>query len=226
MKIGVFGDSFAALQRNTTLSWVDILAEKYSVTNHAIVGSNLYYSVEEFKKHHSNYDKIIFIVTQPGRLRASKVLPLDIDQQFIQRFIFNFSHGLEASKYQKLAWEAANQYYLYLQDINHDRYIHNLMLKDIKEIRPDIILIPGFLDSWYGADHAMFRIVLKENTAWDLGQSTIIENYKDLRNCHMIAENNFIFAEKAKQWLSGQPVYINLDEFVTTTDKDFYLKPL
>lgn len=38
------------------------------------------------------------------------------------------------------------------------------------------------------------------------------------------AENNAIFASKVDEWISGSPVYINVDDFVTPTNKEFYLK--
>jgi hypothetical protein len=47
MKIGVFGDSFACLKLNSTPTWVNILSEKYDIVNHAVTGSNLYYSINE-----------------------------------------------------------------------------------------------------------------------------------------------------------------------------------
>jgi hypothetical protein len=69
----------------------------------------------------------------------------------------------------------------------------------------------------------MLYIYAKENTAWNLAGETVIEEYNDIRNCHMTTENNVIFADKADKWINGEPVHINLDDFVTTTNKDFYL---
>ena len=116
IKIGIFGDSFASLkfEENTTPTWVDILSEKYDITNHAISGSTLYYSIEEIKKHHTHYDKIILVVTRPGRLQVAKWMPLVKEDQFIQPVIVKFLNEYNLDKYQKLAWEAANQYYSYL----------------------------------------------------------------------------------------------------------------
>jgi len=225
MKIGVFGDSFAILKLNPTPTWIDILSEKYDITNHAVTGSNLYYSINEIKKHHDQYDKIILVVTEPGRLQVSNSIPLDRSKQFINGTLDRkYSHNKELSKYEKLVWEAANQYFNCLQDDNYDRYIHNLMLVEIKKIRPDIILIPAFFDSWYNVSGVpMLYIYYKENTTWNFDSVTVITQYHDRRNCHMTAKNNEIFAAKAEQWINGDPVHINLDDFVTTTDKDFYL---
>jgi len=228
MKIGVFGDSFAILKLNPTPTWVDILSEKYDVTNYAVTGSNLYYSINEIKKHHDQYDKIILVVTEPGRLKVADHIPLGLSQQFIngpldQKYI----HRKSLNEYERLVWEAANQYYSCLQDDDYERYIHNLMLTEIKTIRPDIVLIPAFLNSWYNVSGGtMIYIYHKENTAWNFDSTTVVTQYTDNRNCHMTAENNAIFANKVEKWLDGELVYIDLNDFVTTTDKDFYLKKL
>jgi hypothetical protein len=234
MKIGVFGDSFSNLkfEQNPTPTWVDILSKKYDVTNFGLNSSNLYYSIELIKKNYLDYDKIILVVTAPGRLKISKWIPVDNP-------MYQFIIGLYDPKYlikkpedldqlERSYLEAGNQYFTYLQDDTYDRYIHNLMLKDVKELKPDIILIPAFLNSWFNVNgFGMNNISSKENTAWNLTWKKIIEEkYIDLRNCHMSIENNAIFAEKAEQWINGEPVYIDLNDFVTTTDKDFYLKKI
>ena len=225
MKIGVFGDSFAILKLNLTPTWIEILSEKYNINNHALSGSNLYYSIEEIKKHHEEYDKIILVVTEPGRLRVSNLIPLGLSQQFINGPLDQkYSQRKELSKYEKLVWEAANRYFACLQDDEYDRYIHNLMLDEIKKIRPDIILIPAFINSWCNVNGSpMLSIYQKENTAWNFDLTTVVTQYKDNRNCHMIAENNAIFAYNADKWIHGEPVHIRLDDFVTTTNKELYL---
>ena len=225
MKIGIFGDSFAKSKLNVTPTWVDILSEKYDITNHAYSGSNLYYSINEIKKHHEKYDKIILVVTEPGRLKIASWVPLGLTQQFVNGPLDQkYTHRKSLSKYEQMVWEASNHYFTCLQDDEYDMYIHNLMLDEIKRIRPDIILIPAFQNSWYNIQGgSMLYICHKENTAWNLDLTTVVIQYQDNRNSHITAENNAIFATKAEKWINGEPVHINLDDFVTTTDKDFYL---
>jgi len=79
MKVGIFGDSYCC--NNIYLirdkpdhtfqkSWVDHLEneENIKVNSHARPGSNLHYSFTQFKKHYNEYDKIIFVVTNWGRI--------------------------------------------------------------------------------------------------------------------------------------------------------------
>jgi hypothetical protein len=227
MKLGIFGDSFAsAIKFNPSPSWVDILAYEHEVTNHAVDGSNLYHSVEEIKTHHENYDKLILVVTQPGRLKIPDWIPVDkIEDKFItgkldRKIAEKVDNNIVASYA-----EAGSLYFTYLQNVPYDNYVHNLMLNDIRNLRQDVILIPGFLNSFPNISGcSMHYICAKEHTAWNLDWSAAILDFEDIRNCHMTIENNAIFATKAKEWLNGKPVHINLDDFVTTTNKDFYLK--
>ena len=227
MKVGIFGDSFASPNKlNSTLTWVDILSTKYDLTNHAVSASNLYYSVDLIKKNHLEYDKIILVVTQPGRLKISNWIPVD---KLANKFIIGLNDpnyvNVDLTTIESSYIEAGNQYFTYLQDSIYDKYIHDLMVNDIRRFRSDIILIPGFIDSIENIKYScMKNIFLKENAGWKISQTTISQKLIDLRNCHMTAENNEIFAINAEKWLFGEPVHINLDDFVTTTDKDFYLK--
>ena len=76
MKIGIFGDSFAADNKlNPTDSWVDILRKSHEVENHASPGTNLYYSVTKLKENYKKYEKIIFVVTQPSRIKIADHVP-------------------------------------------------------------------------------------------------------------------------------------------------------
>ena len=227
MKIGVFGDSFASpSELNPSPNWLDILSTDYNITNYALQGSNLYFSVDLIKKNHLEYDKIILVVTSPGRLKIANWIPVDRPED---RFIISITDYRFLNKnYDTITasyLEAGNQYYTYLQDITYDSYIHNLMIKDVCSLRSDIILIPAFLDSLLDVKgYSMHHIFLKENTAWNLDWKATISQFTDVRNCHMISENNQIFATKAKEWIDGKPVHIDLNDFVTTTNKDFYLK--
>lgn len=227
MNIGVFGDSFASpIKLNPSPSWVDILSEEHSITNYAIDGSNLYHSVDQIKTHHEKYDKLILVVTQPGRIKIPDWIKVDkIEDKFVtSKFDRKIAEKPNNNIIAAYA-EAANQYFTYLQNVPYDNYVHNLMLDDVRNIRPDIILIPGFLNSFPNINgYSMHFIWAMEHTAWNLDWRAAILDFEDIRNCHMTTENNAIFASKAKEWLNGKPVHINLNDFVTPTNKDFYLK--
>ena len=72
MRIGIYGDSYAdPMKKNNTPNWIDVLRSKYTdVKSYGQAASNLFYSVDQFKKTRHLYDKIILLVTDPSRLWA------------------------------------------------------------------------------------------------------------------------------------------------------------
>ena len=250
MKIGVFGDSFASLkfEQNLTPTWVDILSEKYDVTNFALPSSNLYYSVNKLKEEHEQFDKIILVATVPGRLQIPDWIDAGINQHRYATNLLNVEselshwHSLTTEEKGYLginfnlirAFEAARDYFIYLDDQKYNSYIQKLMIDEILRLRNDTIIIPVNIDS-FGSDpktmniRTLSDISHKENFAWhetyqNLQTRKIGTNLRDFRNCHMTAENNVILAKKAEEWLSGSMVEIRLDDFVTPMNKEFYIK--
>lgn len=238
MKIGVFGDSFASLkfEQNTTPSWVDILSEKYDVTNFALPSSNLYYSTNKFIDNSRSFDKIIFVVTVPGRLHFPDWVTVD------NRFKFAAGHAIaewqlklnnstnQLTDTEIKAFKAVIEYYTYLDDVKFNNFIQQLMVNKIIDSRPDAIVLPVSKSS-YGEPKLMHSASLadifdKENQAWGITATDLLNNCRDFRNCHMTAENNLVLANKVEQWLGGEPVEIKLDEFVTPMNKEFYIRKL
>ena len=228
MKIGIYGDSYAdPAKMNPTPSWTSLLETKYSVTNYAVAGSNLYYSLVQIFKNFRSYDKNILVVTQPARLMIPEQYSIPETRQRFIAGIDTVEHLInDAANDSSLIkfYESAKQYIMYLQDLRYEDYIHKLMIADLIKKIPNLILIPGF--KWSGLSlniHSMYEIYVKETSAWN-ETSDSVRKYIDIRNCHMTAENNAIFASKVDQWITGAPVYINVDDFVTPTNKEFYLK--
>lgn len=219
MKIGIFGDSFAhSRMDNPTPGWPDILAKKYKVKNFSQPGSSLYYSVDEFLKNHAQFDKIIFLATNAGRL----TLPIN-DQR--KKFIPGLRNAVALKEVFKKdtvflqVLDAVIGYFLHVQNDQYDKLVHRLMIEEVKRVRPDLI----FLESFGSIEvNSLYQIQLKEEAAWDYKPE--VASFNDRRNCHLTIENNAIFAEKVEEWLHGAPVKINLDDFVTPMNKEFYLK--
>lgn len=69
----------------------------------------------------------------------------------------------------------------------------------------------------------MSQIMKKEQQAW--GFDIVPEGkYIDYRTCHMTEENNIIFANLVSRWIEGEPMNLNLNEFVTPS-MERYIKP-
>ena len=115
--------------------------------------------------------------------------------------------------------DAAIGFFLHVQNDQYEKFVHNLMIEEVKRVRPDAIIMDAFGSTGFDS---IYQIQLKEDRAWKY--SPIVSSFTDRRNCHMTVENNAIFAEKVEEWLHGAPVKINLDDFVTPMNKEFYLK--
>jgi hypothetical protein len=224
MKIGIYGDSFGAgyafnisangkkLLEYIGLDWTEILATKYAVTNYSTFSSSLVYSVDMIEKTHIEFDKIILLVTHPGRITMGNPSKLQPTTHFIN---YDYSK-LWADRAFKEGWlkelNSVLDYYFYIYNDDHANVTHRSLVNYVKYIRPDTVLIPNFSNSVDGTlGNTLIDIFEMENKEWNIEYP--IFDY-DMRKCHMTKENNEIFATCIDYWLQGNPVCINLDNFV------------
>lgn len=214
MKIGVFGDSFANHKWNPSPTWVDILTQTYNVSNFAEPGSSLFFSVDKFKRMHEKYDKVIFCITGPGRLllpERSRIKYRNLNCNIK----FNTAEDLLADtelphQYRKIA-KAVYNYYIHVENSEYDHYVHELMIDDIKRIRPDGIFIDGMKD--------LNQVHHKENAHYNKIDN--IEKYTDLRNCHLTETNNYILAEEMKKALEKGTYIFDVTPFNLEPNEPF-----
>jgi hypothetical protein len=235
-KLLILGDSFAHTREElpdfSGKAWTKLLEEgnEYSVVNRAIGGSSLYYSYKEFNELHQEFDKVMLVITQAGRLYCPIIgdklntsgshhtgtFWIDQNKDRIKK---QQPHNIAAIK----QLDAIRDYFLYIQDYSKDKEMNQLMLDEIKRRRPDTILVPAFQQSW---------TTLPQPTSW-LDQIADMEiqhygityddlrkkdGYADCRKCHMSERNNQIVYEKSLTWLKGAPVEFNLSDFEKPTE--------
>jgi hypothetical protein len=223
MKIGIFGDSYAdevAMNHTQYDCWVEILRKKYypDLTCHARSGSSLYYSLNKLKQHHNDYDKVIFIVTGAGRFELPNYIDFmgqdDIHLRHIPNLataentlakIFNY-----ISPEVKTAYEAAVAYYKYLQDIERDKFVHDLMKEQIIKIRPDAVVVD--ITDPTGRSTTLIDISMQEVIGAGLPPTIFVEK-QDTRRCHLSQRGNEVLAEKMHQWLNGEPAVLKKEDF-------------
>lgn len=228
MKIGIFGDSFATNNpNNSTASWVDLLSNIHDVKNFALPGSSLYYSADQFLKKHYYFDKVIFVVTDSGRLCLPNYNIDGFNRHIAglsnaESLLLDLKNDTDLPKIKIL--KAAVDYFSYLQNLDYNEYVHNLIINDILSKRTDVILIPTTRHhgNFYKGKSVMQDISLKELDSWstNINRTSII----DRRHAHMSEENNEIFLKNVLQWLSGVPVNIDIDDYVQPKYLDFYLE--
>lgn len=226
MKIAIFGDSFAdvdaavdfAWNINDTLkrSWYNILSKEYRIDNFAKSGSGLFYSYDQFCKVHSDYDKIIFLITAHGRIYANS----------IKEHLSGFDHILrcyENSQGEKQkVYASALNYLIYIQNDEESMTFHRLMIEDIKRKRNDALLISCFNQdrSLIDTSCSLHDISLLDIKHYDLKNDW---PSLDKRACHMNDENNKIFAKLLEDWVLTNNFSMDVSQF-TTSDKpvDYY----
>ena len=221
--LAIFGDSFATnFKNNNTLGWTQLLENNYAVTNFASQGSSLFYSLDKFRKFQNNFNRVIFVVTFPGRLRVGEQAGLhDENRRCIT--IETARHRLDmlqeenSSNHAKI-YQLIIDYYMYLQNSEYDQCVHNLMVDSIISNRADSILIPVDTNSIqnYKGKSTMFDISTKENRIWQ-ELSGFVTGVDDTRNSHMTKENNEIFYRNVLKWLKGDLVNIDVDDYIQPT---------
>lgn len=225
MKVAIFGDSYGVEQPmwNDTLSWISIISKIVSVDNFSEGSSSLYYSYQRFIELHKNYNKIIFLVTNPGRLFLERCT---IRKHISHYDLANYYRNLAEIYEDKLILEAAKNYYLYVMNEKYDQCMHNLIVESIKNLHPNILLIPCFSDSIPGLySNCLFEACVLD---WNFYKLKNINDYIDKRHAHMNEINNGILGKEIEKWLNFGD--FNLDSITWQLDKhnnlDFYFKKI
>ena len=223
-KLAIYGDSYTReASFPDTKSYEDkikevwshnkILTDEYDITNYGIPGSDFMYSFDKFENTHSNYDKVIFVVTSPYRHHfyiddtvyfISSYDSIDLGIKF--RYADNDENAI---KYEEIATSLKNHYIYTLSDHLYAAGQEKLVEKMQKE-RPDIIVVYAFNNRYIEESNFFLAgITAMENKVFDIN----LEYNFDCRPAHMTIENNIIFAEYIKQRLDGKDVKISMDDF-------------
>lgn len=219
--LGIFGDSFAAPSGlRDSPCWFDYLRDQYGVMNFAKPGSSIYYSYTKFLENYKKLDRIIFVVTAANRIwlknlpnqHYSHITGLAYITEILQD-----NGNKDQNTIENL--QAVGQFYRYLSDeLLHD-FKALAILKNIKKIRKDTLLVTGILNSteiqeFIGHDCSLTSISeLELNIMFNKDPWIEFNKYLDTRNCHLTDENNKILGYQVLKWLDTNTVNINLDEF-------------
>ncbi len=210
--LGIFGDSFAGVNDNPAtahFAWPTLLKNMLStdVEVHAEGGSAVYWAYQQFIKHHSKYDKIIFVITSPGRYTKKVWLPhnnrtFHINGELAVDLWLDPKNNLPAAD-----TEILNEIKIYykLMDYEWDKLSCELLINRISKIRPDVIFVPGF-QHWTSIPQLKTgNICLLEILHLQLNKLRFsLDNYVSVENniaCHFTPEINFSVAEMMKDSL-------------------------
>jgi len=223
MKLGIFGDSFAAklnpnLSRtHTDLSWMELVKEHLgcSMKIHALQGTSLWFSFEKFMQFHEKYSHIVVCYTgaerinyMPAHLASYSVIQEkdDIDKE---HFTSNIAEELlTIATARKLLYNYDLDLFIYQQIF--EKINELCFLKNIKLVNLTTTTHPLDLTNRKGD-------CLLDLSSISAGECKIVDIIgalpNDPRCCHMSKENNIVLADIIKEsFLNENSSVIPLDK--------------
>jgi len=221
MKIGIFGCSAAvdhyAYFPGTDIfyhSWSHLVKDHYPETeNFAVGGSSLFFSYTNWlNNRHKNYDKTIFIVTNPERWYMPN-LPLEFQHASGVGHLEVLRDRAKDLETRKIL-QTVIDYEIYAKDSLFYKTMHNFMVNEILQFRgPDFLILPlneTCIANWTGEFmKPIFWLDIDHYQIDDWG-------HKDQRKCHMNRENNRILADKIIKWTQTGKIDLNINDFTTS----------
>lgn len=216
--IGLFGDSFGAgihhyspqfsLPKSTgdEHHW-SIKIEKLlgmKLFNYSFSGTSLYYSLLQFIQHQHKHKINILLITKPGRY--TKFSEVYGKNMYLPNLSTLERNGKSIPMYNDLVG------FFLSQDMEYEKFVHDLMVEKILQINRNVILIPCFSDSLKNPlvvdsqkiyfNLADFRSkVLRDNNMYEL-----IDTHMENRNIwagHMLPEMSDIVTKNLQFRISN-----------------------
>lgn len=221
-KIAIFGDSYADGFETykifpENLPWVGYLKQnsKLEVKNFAVQGSSFDYSAKLFFENYKNFDKVIFVVTTPGRFflsdpKVDKELVhianldhlfwrIDTYKKYIDKALFDCTNN--KLDYAMPYLNALREYYLYLYDFDKVKMYHDALYEKIKNSMPSDALLT-LPTNCYSTPDATGIVTLADISEFDkkpkIGSDKMV---MDIRLNHLNKNNRIMLSEKVYQWI-------------------------
>lgn len=208
-RIGIFGDSFSdpTWNSNVYLSWPELLAQNYTITNFSKNGSSLWYSYQKLKTHRSEFDICIVVATVYGRF----YLESSDTHLNINRNTWPIKNNVNLGKL----------YYEEFFSLEREKVFHDFMIQDILNL-DNTIFIPAFEECVVASGD----ISLNHYSNAELHHYGVL-NYQgpDDRKCHLSKEHNLVIYKKILTAIDSNltSIDMSMDEFVPPTEPfNFY----
>jgi len=223
MQVGIYGDSYAASHKQGIgKPWPQMLNDEFNLNlvSYAVNGSSLYYSFTKFKETQHLHEKIVFLATGPGRLMLQLPAPWSGDPilkhvNSYEGFKYRVENHYKNVLYLRDVVNALEGYYKFIMNNAEDTLFHTLLVKEIKTIRPDALIIPCFYNinkKIWPATETLYDISNIDVVYYNLNTQTA--HLSDKRHCHMSQENNYIFASIIADWVSSGSFNFDINKFV------------
>lgn len=228
MKLGIYGDSYAAINKPSSqhFSWPKLISEHYPTIIFSLRGSNFFYSYEKLLKTYSYVDQCILILTNPSRIKINNSINLN-------PYSLQFAHSIRSENDFKQvndpmaieALKATDYYYKYIYDYNFMHEVQHSLVERLLAKIPNLLVIPAFPNS-YSRDS--FKINKVSTSLFDISIAEInhwkIKNlYPDDRECHLSIENNVILKDIVLENLGRGIIELDKTRFNLTPEyKEWY----
>ena len=220
MKIGIFGDSYSDPHSHSItdnpLSWTNILKNKYSlnIANYSRGCTSSFWSLTRLREHIESIDAIVFVLTYSGRIYHPN--------SYLRLCNLSSVEGQLQSKNTSNSeiYEAAKQYYLYLDNTEFNDFVQSSIINEIKTLsavhNKKLILIPAFRPIDF---QSIFKMSLndiciqEQKLVAGVDNRRMAETEKPTTANHLLPINNEILAEKVFQLLTDKINTVTLDDF-------------
>jgi hypothetical protein len=233
MKIGIFGDSFGDDYNlwptpyiDVGPSWVDYLrSQNIEIDNYCSAGSCLFYSYQNFISNYQKYDKIIFLVTSPGRITVQMEDKRNEDWFSFSQVENELKHCFDVAR--KIKLNAIRDYFIYVKNSTFDDVVHKLLIEDISKKHNDILMLPCFGHSGISNQTPLIDLAAFEAKFWNMKELLPNSDTEyDARKCHLCDENNLMLGQEMYNWIKTGSYSLKQENFKTPT-KEFshYFRP-
>jgi hypothetical protein len=223
MKLAIFGDSFGddtgvwpTPYSGVGPSWIDYLRnQNIDIDNYSRGGSSLFYSYQKFIPNYEKYDKIIFLITCPGRISVPINNTVeDFNLGSIERHLRNC-----VSVERKIKLNAILDYFVYVKNDTFDSVVHRLLIEDISNKHNNMLMIPCFENSGINNQTSLMEISKFEAKFWNLEDVIPHKdpNVQDARKAHMCEENNLMLGQEVYNWIKTGSFSLNQENFKNPT---------
>lgn len=195
MKIGVFGDSFAAGQGTNESWWRQLENFGHTVESYGQEGTSILYSLNQIEKNYQNFDFLIWCCTRSNRI----TLPIDEYPGYLNSSTFLDQDDPPEkfhldSTLKKI--DAIKKWFKYIHNEQEAETIGLALVKYMLGKHKNLLIVPCFNDPCFSKFN-LFELSSRElssafpNLTWQEVQ----QRFKDTRICHLIKKNNDILAE-------------------------------
>tara|TARA_B110000037_G_scaffold99780_1_gene116624 strand:+ start:750 stop:1523 length:774 start_codon:yes stop_codon:yes gene_type:complete len=224
-KIGLFGDSFA--EDHLGSRWHHFLKQQpcwmhiISADSYGVGGTDILNSFLKFKKHHSKYNQVVFVLTDPNRMTLYHNAVNDyadmslINASSLNRWKLLVKEDTTDDDPELIAVNAAlsaSYQALITNDsfINRGNLFYQLLVDKIKQIRPDVKFIeafyPGIPAQRKSNLHDIFEL---ENRIMNWNADG--RRNDDARVGHFTIDTHIILGELINKWLATDEMFFDFD---------------